>query len=76
MENLYPEEAFEPLSSKNLSILEEQLHQESLMISKLRQYSRQCRDSELKNLCSSLAEKHKSHYETLLNYVISHSNNS
>ena len=76
MENPYPEEAFEPLSSKNLSILEEQLSQESLMISKLRQYSRQCSDSELKNLCSSLAEKHKSHYEALLNYVVSHSDNS
>ena len=63
MENPYPEEAFELLSSKNLSILEEQLSQEALMISKLRQYSRQCTDSELKNLCSSLAEKHKSHTE-------------
>lgn len=76
MENRHPFETFEPLSSKNLSILEEQLSRESLIVSKLKQYSRQCRDSELKNLCSSLAEKHKRHYETLLNYVVSHSDNS
>ncbi|MDD3297362.1 MAG: hypothetical protein PHP19_00545 [Firmicutes bacterium] len=73
MEDFYPLEVFETLSSKNLSILEEQLSHEALIISKLRQYSRQCRDSELKNLCSNLAEKHKSHYDTLLNYVISRS---
>ncbi len=76
MEILQPMEVFEPMSLKNLSILEEQLSRESLMISKLRQYSRQCRDPELKNLCSSLAEKHKNHYETLINYVLSHSSDS
>jgi hypothetical protein len=76
MEVLQPMEVFEPISLKNLSILEEQLSRESLMISKLRQYSRQCMDPELKNLCSNLAEKHKNHYETLINYVLSHSSDS
>ncbi len=75
MESFSPPEAFEPLSSINLSILEEQLSNESLMILKMRQYSRQCQDSELKNLCSRLAEKHKNHYSTLYNYVVSHSSN-
>jgi ferritin len=60
------------LSSKNLGILEEQLNQEYLMALKLTQYSKQCQDSELKNLCSRLARKHKDHYNTLLNYMLSH----
>jgi hypothetical protein len=76
MEILQPVEVFEPMSLKNLSILEEQLSRESLMISKLRQYSRQCRDPELKNLCSNLAQKHKNHYEALLSYIVSHSKDS
>ena len=71
MEDIYPSEAFETLSSKNLSILEDQLSHESLIISKLKQYSIQCRDSEIKNLCSNLADKHKKHYNALLDYVIS-----
>jgi uncharacterized membrane protein len=72
MEDFSPSEAIEPLSSKNLTILEEQLSQETLIILKLKQYSKQCQDSELKNLCSQLAEKHKNNYNTLLNYVVSH----
>jgi hypothetical protein len=60
------------LSSRNLSILEDQLAQESIMVLKLRQYSRQCQDSELKNLCNRLAEKHRNHYNSLLNYINSH----
>lgn len=76
MEDFYPSEAFETLSSKDLSILEEQLFQESLMISKLKQYSKQCRDSELKNLCSNLAEIHKNHYDALLSYVVPRSSSN
>jgi len=62
----------EQLSSRNLSILDDQLAQESIMTLKLRKYSKQCQDSELKNLCNRLAEKHKDHYNTLLNYMNSH----
>jgi ferritin len=62
----------EQLSSKNLGILEDQLNQEFLMAQKLTQYSKQCQDSELKNLCSRLAKKHKDHYNTLLSYMLSH----
>lgn len=73
MEDISPSEVFEPLSSKDLSILEEQMSQEALMMLKLRQYSKKSQDSELKNLCSRLAEKHKNHYNALFNYVVSHS---
>lgn len=62
----------EQLSSRNLSILDDQLAQESIMALKLRKYSKQCQNSELKNLCNRLSEKHKDHYNTLLSYMNSH----
>ena len=72
MHNPHPPHGITQLSSKNLSILEEQLAQEATMVKKMRQYSRQCQDSELKNLCNRLAEKHKHHYNALFNYLKSH----
>lgn len=72
MQGSYPPLDPPQLSSKNLSILEEQLVHESIMVKKLRQYSWQCQDSELKNLCNRLAEKHRHHYNKLFNYLNSH----
>lgn len=76
MEDFSPLKAFEPLSTRDLSILEEQLSQETLIMLKLIQYSKQCQDSGLKNLCSKLAKKHKNHYDSLLNYLVSHTSDN
>ncbi len=73
MDDFDPSGVIPSLSANNLSILENQLTQEALMIRKIQHYSRQCQDSELKNLCSRLAERHKNHYNSLLSYLTSRS---
>ncbi|WP_089284304.1 hypothetical protein [Anaerovirgula multivorans] len=60
------------LDSNNLKILEDQLNYESLMNKKLSTYAGYCTDTELKNLCQQAAQKHKQHYNELLNYLNSH----
>jgi hypothetical protein len=60
------------LASKNLSILEDQLNQEALLVKKFQNYASQCQDTQLQNMCNQMASKHKNHYETLLSYLNSH----
>ncbi|WP_330371298.1 hypothetical protein [Alkaliphilus transvaalensis] len=60
------------LDSNNLKILEDQLGYESLMNKKFSTYANYCTDTQLKNLCQEAAQKHKQHYNELLNYLNSH----
>ncbi|ABR47127.1 hypothetical protein Amet_0906 [Alkaliphilus metalliredigens QYMF] len=60
------------LDSNNLKVLEDQLGYESLMNKKFATYADYCSDTELKNLCQQGAQKHKQHYNELLNYLNSH----
>lgn len=60
------------LDSNNLKVLEDQLNYESLMNKKFNNYADYCTDTELKNLCQQAAQKHKQHYNNLLNYLNSH----
>ena len=60
------------LSSKNLTILEDQLNYEALNCKKLNVYSDSVNDSELKNVCQKAARMHKQHFDSLFNYLNSH----
>ncbi|MCC5912304.1 MAG: hypothetical protein JJT76_17955 [Clostridiaceae bacterium] len=60
------------LDSNNLKILEDQLGYEALMNKKFTTYANYCTDTELKNLCQQASQKHKQHYNELLNYLNSH----
>ncbi len=60
------------ISSKNLTILEDELTHEALLVHKYEQASQLCTDPQLGQLCSSIAEKHHSHFTTLLDYLNSH----
>ncbi|MBM7616035.1 hypothetical protein [Alkaliphilus hydrothermalis] len=60
------------LDANNLKILEDQLSHESLMNKKFSVYAQYCTDTQLKNLCQQAAQKHKAHYNELLNYLNSH----
>ncbi len=57
------------LTSKNFTILEDQLTHEALSNKKLSLYSNYCTDSNLKNLCQQAAQMHKRHFDTLFNYL-------
>ncbi|MFW5647726.1 MAG: hypothetical protein ACOCG5_01430 [Candidatus Alkaliphilus sp. MAG34] len=60
------------MDSNNLKVLEDQLNYESLMSKKFSHYANFCTDTELKNLCQQSSQKHKQHYNELLNFLNSH----
>jgi len=60
------------MDSNNLKVLEDQLNYESLMSKKFSHCANCCTDMELKNLCRQSSQKHKQHYNELLNYLNSH----
>ncbi len=57
------------LTSKELSALEDQLAGEEILVKKYRTFSNQCTDATLKNKCSSIADTHQRHFNTLLGYL-------
>lgn len=60
------------IESKNLSILNDQLNQEALAVKKFKQAQQQCTTPEIVNFCGQAAQKHKKHFDDLLNYLNSH----
>lgn len=60
------------LTSKNMSILEDQMSKEALNYKKMNLYSNYCNDQSLKNVCQKAAQMHKKHFDTLYNYLNSH----
>ena len=60
------------LDANNLKVLEDQLSHEAMMNKKFSNYAEHCTDSELKNLCQQASEKHKKHYDELLDYLNSY----
>lgn len=57
------------LSSKDLSILEDQLTHEALGNQKAAAYAESIRDPQLSALAKTLASHHKNRYEALFNYL-------
>jgi len=57
------------LSTKDLSILEDQLGHEALANQKAAAYAESMRDPQLKALANMLATHHKHRYETMYNYL-------
>ncbi|HBK85024.1 MAG TPA: spore coat protein [Firmicutes bacterium] len=64
-----PELGSPQLTSKELSMIEDQLAHEQLAIAKLQAYSEQATDAEVQRLCEAGARKHQSHYDTLLKHL-------
>lgn len=60
------------LTSKNLTILEDQMNKEALNYKKLSLYASYCNDQQLKDVCQKSAQMHKKHFDTLYNYLNSH----
>ena len=57
------------LSSRDLSILEDQLKHEALANQKAAAYAESMQDPQLSALARTLASHHKSRYESLFNYL-------
>jgi len=60
------------LDSKNLSILEDQLKQEALCYAKCNQYAQNLTQTDSKDLANRIAQTHRKHFDSLLNYLNSH----
>jgi len=54
------------LTSKELSLLEDNLRHEQLMVQKFSLYANQATDPEVKNLCQNLRDMHQQHLNTLM----------
>jgi len=57
------------LTSKELTILEDQISSEQNVISKFRMYAQTSVDSEIKNKWECMADKHQQHYDTLISHL-------
>ena len=57
------------LTTKELSLLEDQLTHEQTLVKKYKQYAQMCCDPQLQSKCGQLAQKHEDHYNTLLNQL-------
>ena len=60
------------IESKNLMILEDQATQEMTTAKKMETYASQLTGTDSQNLASGLAARHKTHFDSLLNYLNSH----
>ena len=54
------------LTSKELSIIEDQLTLEQNMICKYRHYAQTSGDTVIKNKCDEMVQRHQNHYNTLV----------
>ena len=57
------------ITAKELSAIEDQLNYEQLLIKKYKNYAQMCQDAQLKTTCEHLAAQHKTHYDTIMNYL-------
>ena len=57
------------ISTKELSAIEDQLSMEQTLVKRYTALSNQCTDNVLKEKCREFANKHATHYNTLLSYL-------
>lgn len=57
------------LTAKELAAIEDQLSSEKLLVAKLKAYSQECTDPELKQKCDDMANRHQGHYQKLYNFL-------
>lgn len=59
------------ITSKELSAVEDQMNAEQLLVKKFKNYASICQDPQIKTLCEQLAAQHKTHFDTMMNYLSS-----
>lgn len=57
------------LTTKELSLIEDNLRQEQLMVQKFNMYASQASDPEIRNLCQQLCNLHQSHIDILIKHL-------
>ena len=57
------------LTTKELSLIKEQLGGEEVLVKKYKQYAKELSDPQLQTKCEQIAAQHQTHYNTLLNQL-------
>lgn len=57
------------LTSKEVSLLQDSMAQEQLMIQKLHFYASQATDPEVRSLCESIRDMHQRHLDVLMKHI-------
>lgn len=57
------------LTEKELSLLEDSLSAEQLLIKKYQTYAMLCSDPQLKTQCEQIAAKHQKHFDKLMGFL-------
>ena len=57
------------ITSKELSALDDQLNMEQTLVKKYKTFANQCSDPQLKEKCNQIAERHLTHFNTLMNHL-------
>lgn len=70
--NTWKTEAAQQLDTKNLGILQDQMHHEALAYKKCSVYTQYFTDPALRDIAGQAAQHHKQHFEALQNYLNSH----
>lgn len=60
------------MDTKNLGIIQDQMHHEALAYKKSRIYSEILSEQPLKDMANRFAQHHKQHFDALQNYLDSH----
>ena len=60
------------IEAKNLMILEDQATQEMIASKKMEAFASQMSDTQGRGMASQLAQRHRNHFNSLLNYLNSH----
>ena len=57
------------LTAKELSSIQDQLAYEENVIKKYKMYAQNSQDPAIKNTCEQIAQKHQSHFATLMGHL-------
>lgn len=57
------------LTSKELTAIEDQLAIEQNLVKKYQMYAQQTQDTQIQTQCNAIANKHQTHYNTLLGHL-------
>lgn len=57
------------LSQKELTLLQDQINNERLLVAKFNSYAAQTTDPQLRSMCQQIAQRHQQHYNTLLQFL-------
>ena len=57
------------LTEKELSVLEDSLNEEQLLVKKYQTYAQMCSDPGIKTQCEQMAGQHRNHFNRLISFL-------